>query len=145
MPRLKQTLFAAVVTAALVCLPIKPAAAAGPLLFAPWVLGHIVLPLVVASAVASAQPQAPYPAGPGYYGGTRGYYAQPNYYVPPPTYYTPSPGYPQAYYRPPLFYAPSMPRSYAQPRGYYPSRPPYYGGYGGRGSYRSGGFGYRRW
>jgi hypothetical protein len=145
MPGLKQTFFAAVATAAIVCLPIRAAAAAGPLLFAPWALGHIVLPLIVASAVASSQPQAPYPPSPGYYEGAPGYYPPPNYYVRPPTYYAPSPGYPQAYYRPPLSYAPSMPRFYARPRGYYPSRPPYYGSYGGQGSYRSGGFGYRRW
>jgi hypothetical protein len=144
MPGLKQTVFAAVATAAIVCLPIRPAAAAGPLLFAPWALGHIVLPLILASAAASAQPQAPYPPSPGYYGGAPGY-PPPNYYARPPSYYAPSPGYPQAYYRPPLSYAPSMPRFYARPRGYYPSRPPYYGAYGGQGSYRSGGFGYRRW
>jgi hypothetical protein len=140
MARLKQTVFAAVATAAIVCVPIRPAAAAGPLLFAPWALGHIVLPLIAASAAASAQPQAPYPSSPGYYGGAPGYYAPPNYYVRPPLGY-----YPQAYYRPPPSYAPPMPRFYAQPRSYYPSRPPYHGAYGGQASYRSSGSGYRRW
>lgn len=145
MPALRQTVFAAVATAAMVCLSIRPAAAAGPLLFAPWALGHIVLPLIVASVAASAQAQAPYPPTPGYYGGTPGYYAPPNYYGRPPSYYAPSPAYPQSYYRPPASYAPSMTRYYAQPRGYYPSRAPYYGPHGRQESYRSGGFGYRRW
>jgi hypothetical protein len=144
MPGLKQTVLAAVATVTIVCLPIRPAAAAGPLLFAPWAWGHIALPLILASAAASA-PQAPYAPSPGYYGGAPGYYAPPNYYVRPPAYYAPSPGYAQAYYRPPLSYAPPMARYYAQPRGYYPSRPPYYGPHGSQGSYRSGGFGYRRW
>jgi hypothetical protein len=144
MPGLKQTVLTAVATAAIVCLPIRPAAAAGPLLFAPWALGHIVLPLIVASASAPAQPQAPFPPSPGYYGESPGY-APPNYYARPPVYYAPSQGYyPQAYYRPTLSYTPPMPRFYAQPRGYYPSRPPYHSSYGGQGSYRSGGFGYRR-
>ena len=143
---LKRTVSAAVATAALVCLPIRPAAAAGPLLFAPWVLGHFVLPLIAASAAASAQPQPQYPASPAYNAGTPGYYAPPNYYLRPPGYYAPSPGYyPQAYYRPPFSHAPSMPRLYAQPRGYYPARPPYYAAYGGQASYRPGGSAYRRW
>jgi len=128
---LKQTVFAAAASAGLVCLPITPAAA-GPLLFAPWALGHVVgvaarlatLPLVLASAAASAgQPQAPYPPTPGYYGGPPpGYYPPPNYYAGPPGYYTRPPGYypaPQAYYRPALAYARPMPQFYAQPRGYY--------------------------
>jgi hypothetical protein len=151
---LKQTVLTAAATAALVCLPLTPAAAAVPLLFAPWALGHVIgagvrlatLPWVVASAAASAnQPQAPYPANPGYYG-TPGYYAAPNYYARPPVYYGPPQGYysaPQAYYRPALAYAPAMPRYYAQTRGYYASRP-YAGSYGAVGFYRSGGFAYRR-
>jgi hypothetical protein len=133
MPAFKQTVFAAAATAALVCLPIRPAAAAGPLFFAPWALGHVIgaglrlatLPLVVASAAASAgQPQAPYPPTPGYYGVPPSYYT-PNYYAQPPGYYPA----PQAYYRPALAYARPMPQFYAQPRGYYA---------------RSGGFAYRR-
>lgn len=137
MPGLRQTVLAIVATAAIACLPIRPAAAAGPLLFAPWALGHIVLPLIFASAAASSQPQATYPTGPAYNGGAPGYYPPP-YYARPPVYYAQAPGYPQAYYRPRPSYAPPMPRLYAPPRGYYPSRPPYYGAYGRQGSYRSG-------
>jgi hypothetical protein len=155
MPALKQTVFAAATTTALLCLPINPAAAAGPLLFAPWALGHIIsagvrlatLPLAVASSAASAgQPSAPYPPTPGYYGGPPGYYAPPNYYARPPAYYGPPTGYypvPQAYYRPAPAYAPPMPRYYPQPRGYYAPRTPYSGSYGPQ-IYRSGGIAYRR-
>jgi hypothetical protein len=155
MPALKQTVFTAAATAALLCLPVTPVAAAGPLLFAPWALGHIIgagvrlasLPLAVASAAASAgQPQAPYAPSPGYYG-PPGYYAPPNYYARPPVYYGPPQGYysvPQAYYRPALAYAPPMPRSYAQTRGYYAPRTSYSGSYGAQAFYRSGGFAYRR-
>ena len=155
MPALKQTVLAAAATAALLCLPITPAAAAGPLLFAPWVLGHVIgagmrlatLPLAVASSAASVgQPRAPYPPTPGYYGGPPGYYAPPNYYARPPVNYGP-PGYypaPQAQYRPARAYAPPMPRFYAPTRGYYAPRASYSGSHGAQGSYRSGGFAYRR-
>jgi hypothetical protein len=155
MPALKQTVLAAAATAALLCLPITPAAAAGPLLFAPWVLGHVIgagvrlatLPLVVASSAASAgQPQAPYPPTPSYYG-PPGYYAPPNYYARPPLYFGSSQGYypaPQAYYRPALAYAPPMPRFYAPTHGYYGPRASYAGSYGAQVFYRSGGFAYRR-
>jgi hypothetical protein len=151
----KQTVFAAAATAALLCLPITPAAAANPLLFAPWALGHIIragvqlatLPLVLASAAASAeQPTAPYPPAPGYYGGPAGYYAPPNYYARPPADYGRPPGYypaPQAYYRPALAYARPMPQYYAQPRGYYAPRTSYFGSYGAHFD-RSGGFAYPR-
>jgi len=129
MPGLKQTILAAAATTALLCLPITPAAAAGPLLVAPWVLGHIIragvslatLPLALASAASAQQPPAPG----GYYGGSPGYYAPPNYYARPPGYYRA----PQAYYRPALAYARPMPHFYAQARGYHAS---------------SGGFAYRR-
>jgi hypothetical protein len=132
MPGLKQTIFAAAASAVLLCLPITPAAAAGPLLFAPWVLGHIIragvglatLPLAVASAASGQLPPTP-----GYYGGQPGYYAPPNYYARapgyyarPPNYYARPPGYyrtPQAYYRPALAYARPMPQFYAQARGYH--------------------------
>ena len=139
MPGLKQSIFAATATAALLCVPITPAVAAAPLLFAPWVLGHIIragvslatLPLAVASAASGQQPPAP-----GYYGGQSGYYAPPNYYArptgyyaPPQNYYARPPGYyarpqgyyraPQAYYRPALAYARPMPQFYAQARGYH--------------------------
>jgi len=138
----RKILFAAVATGALACLPIRPAAAAGPLLIAPWALAHIVLPLIVAS-VAAFQPPAPY--GPSRaYAEASGLYAPPSYYARPPAYYGPSPGYyPPAYYRPALSYGPAMP-AYAPPRGYYPSRPSYYGPYGGRGYSRAGGYSYRR-
>jgi hypothetical protein len=157
MPGLKQTAFAAAATAALLCLPITPAAAAGPLLFAPWALGHVILagarlatlPLVAVSAAASAaQPPAPYPPAPGYYGGPAGYYPPPNYYARPPVYYSPPAGYypaPQASYRPAVAYAPPMPQLYSQPRGYYPARMPYSGSYGARVFFhQSAGFAYRR-
>jgi hypothetical protein len=142
---LKQTVFAAAATAALLCLPIRPAMAAGPLLFAPWALGHIIragvqlatLPLVLASA---QQPTAPYPPTPGYYGGPAGYYARPPAYYGRPTGYYPAP---QAYYRPALAYARPMPQYYAQPRGYYAPRTPYSGSYGSHFD-RSGSFAYRR-
>jgi hypothetical protein len=142
MLRFKPTIFAVLASAALACVPIRPAAAAGPLLFAPWALGHIVLPLLVGAAAAAAQPQASYAPGPGYYGGAPANYAPPGYY-PPPVYYAQSPGYPQPYYRSSLGYATPMPHSYAPPRGYYPARPSYYAPYGGHTYHRSGGFGYR--
>jgi hypothetical protein len=138
---LKQTVFTAVATAALLCLPITPAAAACPLLFVPWALGHIIgagvrlatLPLAIASATGSVQqPQPPYAPAPSYYGRPAGYYAPPNYYSRPPTYYAPPAAYyrpPQPYYRPAFAYARRMPWFYPQPRSYY--APP-------------GGFAYRR-
>jgi hypothetical protein len=156
MPGLKRTVFAAAATAALLSLPITPAVAGGPLLFAPWALGHVIgaaarlatLPLVVASEAASAlEPLAPYPPTPGYYGGPAAYHAPSGYYASPPVYYAPAPGYypaPQAYYRPPLAYAPPMPRLYASARGYYSPRAPYSGSYGAHAFHRSGGFSYRR-
>jgi hypothetical protein len=131
MPGLKKTIFAAAATSVLLCLPVTPAAAAGPLFFAPWVLGHIIragvtlatLPLVAASAASGQLPP------PGYYGGQPGYYAPPNYYARPPGYYARPQGYyarPQGYYRPPqaysrpvLAYARPMPQFYAQARGYH--------------------------
>jgi hypothetical protein len=156
MPGLKHAVFATATTAVLLGLPITPAAAAGPLLFAPWALGHLILagarlatlPLVMASALASAgQPSEQYPATPGYYGGPAGYSGPPNYYAQPPAYYRPAPGYypaPQAYYRPPVAYPRPMPQLYAQPRGYYPSRMPYSGSYGARVfAHQSHGFAYR--
>lgn len=132
MSGLKQTMFSAAATAALLCLPIRPAAAAGPLFVAPWVLGHIIragvslatLPLALASAAAAQQPVAPgYYGGPGYYAPPNNYYARPPAYYPrPPGYYARSAGYsraPQAYYRSPLAYARPLPQFYAQTRGYH--------------------------
>jgi hypothetical protein len=156
MPGLKQTVFVAAATAALLWLPVTPAAAAGPLLLAPWVLGHVIvagarlatLPLLAASAAASAQqPSAQYPPAPGYSGGPPGYATPASYYPRPPMYYPPPPGYypaPQPYYRPAVAYSPPMPQLYAQPRGYYPARMPYSGSYGARVFFhQSGGFAHR--
>jgi hypothetical protein len=154
MAGLKQTVLVGAATAGLLCMPITPAAA-GPLLFVPWALGNAIgaaatlatLPLVVASAVASAQqPPAQYPPTSGYYGGPDSY-APPNYYARPPAYYAQPPGYyygPQPYYRPALAYAPPMPHFYAPPRSYSSARTPYYGSYGAHVYPRSGGFADRR-
>jgi len=146
MPGLRQTALAATTAAALVCIPIAPAAAAGPLLLAPWALGHVIsaatrlatLPFAVASA---AQTLASYPP-PGYGAGRPGYYAAPDYYARAPAYY---PG-PQAYYPPVRYYdyARTTPRYYAPPRGDYAPRARYSGSYGSHVSYGSGGFAYRR-
>ena len=142
MPGLKQTVLAAT-AGALLCVPLAPAMAAGPLLFAPWVFGgHVLgavarlatLPLVAASAALSAPPpQAAYsPAG--------GYYGQPAYYPPPSAYY----GASQAYYPGTVSYPYSAPRYYGPPRGYYAPASRYSGYYGAQASYRSRGYSYRR-
>jgi hypothetical protein len=153
MPGLKHAALAVAATATLL-LPITPAAA-GPWIFAPWALGHVIgaaarlatLPLAIASATTyPQQPAAPYAAGPGYYGAPGGY-GPPNYYARPPAYYPQPPGYypaPQAYYGPALAYAPPMQRFYAQPRGYYAAPGRYLGSYGAQFMHRSGGFTYRR-
>ena len=131
MQRLKIFGLAAVATAALVCLPSAPAAAAGPLLFAPWALGHLLravtAPLAVAAAAASASYGygAPaYSGPPSYYG--PGYGALPTYgppaYYPAPSYYPPQSSY----------YAPSA-SYYAGPPAYYPYGRPYVRYYGSRG------------
>ena len=155
MPGLNRAAFAVAATATLM-LPIAPAAAAGPWIFAPWALGHVIgaaarlatLPLAIASATTYPQQAAtPYPAGPGYYGAPGAYYGPPNYYARPAAYYAQPPGYypaPQAYYRPALAYAPPMQRFYAQARGYYAPPAPYSGSYGAQFMHRSGGFTYRR-
>lgn len=141
---------AAVATAALLLIPTRPAAAAGPLLLAPFALGHIIgavarlaaLPLIASAAASEGQPAASYPPTPAYGGGAAGYYAPPNYYAQPPGYgYYPAP---QAYYRPAPSYGRPMPRFYGPPGGYYSARTRYSGSYGAHVSYRSGGFGYRR-
>jgi hypothetical protein len=115
MRALKQTALAATL-GALLCLPITPAMAAGPLLFAPWLLGGHVLggltrlatiPLVAA------------------YGASQAYYAPAMRYP----YYS-------EYY--------SAPRYYAPPRGYYAPATRYPGYYGAQASYRSRGYSYRR-
>jgi len=76
MSALKQT--AVIATAGtLLCLPMTSALAAGPLLFAPWLLGGHVLgglarlaavPLVAASALSAPPPATAYSPPSGYYG-----------------------------------------------------------------------------
>jgi hypothetical protein len=131
---------------ALLCAPLAPATAAGPLLFAPWLLGrHVVgavarlatLPLAAASAATSIPPlgMAYSPPG-GYYG-----YGQPAFYPPPSTYYAP----PRTYYPPVASYSYySGPGYYGSPRGYYAPAARYSGYYGAQASYRSRGYSYRR-
>jgi hypothetical protein len=122
-----------------------PAHAAGPLLFAPWALGHLLgavaraaaVPLVAGAAAASASygaPVAGYPPAPGYY------------YGPPVTYYRPA----TPYYAPPGnggsagYYAPPLTRWHQAPRGYYAApRMRYSGLYGAQVRYRAAGL-YRR-
>ena len=90
---LKQAVFSAVASLALVCLPITPAAAHEHYHGGPCIVGNVIgavatlitLPLAVASAAVSAlQPQAQYAPAPGYYGGPAGY-APPNYNAQPPS------------------------------------------------------------
>jgi hypothetical protein len=136
---LKQTALVATASA-LLCVPMAPARAAGPLLFAPWVFGHVLgaaarlatSPLVAASAAWSPSTTAYSPPG---------YYGQSNYYAAPPTYYGPS----RAYYPPATSYPYySAPRYYGSPRSYYAPATRYPGYYGAQASYRSRGYSYRR-
>ena len=109
---------AAIGTIALLAIPSGPASAGGPLLFAPWALGHLIRAVTLPFAIAASAVSA-----------TASYaYGEPPYSAPPPNYYGPSygqgyyaPGYaaPPAYYPAPSYYAPS----------YYASRPAY-SGYG---------------
>jgi hypothetical protein len=132
---------------ALLCVSIRPAAAAGPLLLAPLVLRHVMgaaarlatLPLAVASGALSESQPTEYPGAPAY-GGPGGYYARPNYYARTPTYYRSS----QVYYQPAFSYPRTLARPYEQSRGYYAPRARYSGSYGTQSSYRSRGFAYRR-
>jgi hypothetical protein len=142
-PSLKQTGLATAAAAALLALPVTPAAAAGPLLFAPLFLGRHVLgavarlatlPLIAASVGASESPP------PASYAAPRGYYAPPNYYARPAGYYPA----PQVYYPPVVSYARSMPRYYAAPRSYYAPPARYAAPYGSQVFYRSRGIAYRR-
>jgi hypothetical protein len=163
MPGIKQAFLGSAAVAALACAPMAPAAAGvhgfghvhpfglGRGLFGA-VLGLATLPIAIASAALSAGADAPQPgyaAQPGY-APQPGYAAQPAY-VPRPAYYPA----PQTYYAPPAAYYPRAPVYYPQPRAYYAAppayyapranyapRPAYYGGYGGRVSYRSGGYAY---
>jgi hypothetical protein len=147
---------------ALAGLPITPAAAAGPLLFAPLALGHVLgamARLATLPLISAAQFQAPapagYPAAPAYAAGPQGYYppAQ-GYYPPAPAYYPPVQSYyPQAsayyaprpvYYPPSPRYAPASPRFERPARGDYAPYARYAGSYAPHVAYRSGGYGYRR-
>jgi hypothetical protein len=148
MPKLKLTVLAAAATGVLLCVPAMPAAAAGPLLFAPWAVGHLIgaaarlaaLPAIMASAAISAQQP------PGSYGAAPAYGAAPGGYYAPPAYYQRSQGYypAAAYGRAAPYYARPMPRSYEPARGYYAPGIRYSGSYGAHVSYQSRGFGYRR-
>lgn len=130
----------AVTASALLCVPMAPAMAAGPLFFAPWVLGgHVLsavarlatLPIVAASAAWSAPPSAAAYSPPG------DYYGQPYYYPRPSAYY----GASRAYFPAPMSYPYySAPRYYGPPRGYYAPATRYYGAQASR----SRGYSYRR-
>ena len=155
MSSIKRTVLAFAGAAALVAFPIAPAAAAGPLLFAPLGLGHVLgaiarlatLPLIAAAQMQppDAYPQAPayYPPQQGYYPPQQGYYPpQQGYYPAPPAYYQPAPayGYGRAY-----AYPPAPPRYYyGPPRGDYAPYARYAPSYAPHFAYRSGGYGYRR-
>jgi hypothetical protein len=157
MPGFKQALLGSAAAAALACVPMAPAAAGvhgfghvhpfglGRGLFGA-VLGLATLPIAIASAALSAGADAAPPA----YAPQPGYAPQPAY-APRPAYYPA----PQTYYAPPAAYYPRAPAYYPQPRAYYAAPPAYYapranyaprpaytGGYGGRVSYRSGGYAY---
>jgi hypothetical protein len=165
MHRLKMVGLAAVGTAALLCIPSGPASAGGPLLLAPWALGHLLravtAPLVVAAAAVSAasypydQPgySAPssyygpsYGAPPAYYGppgysGAPAYYPAPSYYPPAAGYYAPRPSY---YAAPPAYYGYGRPYGrYYGPRGYDAAPRVRYSGPHGAEGWR-GGHGYYR-
>jgi hypothetical protein len=130
-----RTTLTVISVAALICSPIKPAVAAGPLLLAPVAaLGHAIgaaarlatLPLIAGSAQAAAA----YSPTPGYYAGAPAYYAPVRpIYRPAPTYYAA----PYGYYG-----------IYGARRGDYSAYARYSANYGARLSYRSGGFRYRR-
>jgi hypothetical protein len=164
MGKFKLTALAAAAT--LACLPVRPAEAAGPLLIAPWALGHVLraatalatLPLSVAAAASAAPAPAPYfAAAPAYAAGPAGYYAPPAYY---PTYgYHPAYGYyprPGGYYVAPSYsrpapayrgvaYARPMPTFQQASRGYYAPGMRYSGVYGAHLFSPSRGFAYRHW
>jgi hypothetical protein len=126
----------------LLCVPMTPAVAAGPLLLAPFFFGGhalgdvarlLTLPLVASSAVASA-PALGYPPP------AANYYAPPNYYPQARVYYSA----PRGYYAPTPSYAYRTPGYYGQPRGYYAPTTRYPGYHGAQASYRSRGYSYRR-
>jgi hypothetical protein len=142
MGALKQTALTAM-AGVLVCSPLTPAVAAGPLLFAPLILGGrligaatrlATLPLIAASAAVSV------PAPPAAYAAAGGYYAPPIYYPRAPQYY----GAPQAYYPAAGPNAYSAPRYYPPSQRYYAPAPRYSGYYGAQAAYGSRGYSYRR-
>ena len=144
MSSIKRTVLA-LAAAALVVLPIAPAAAAGPLLLAPLGLGQVLgalariatLPLI---AAAQLQPPGVYPQAPAYYPPQQGYYPAPQAYYQP----APASGYGREYAYAPA-YAPARPRYYyPAPRGDYAPYARYAGSYAPHFAYRSGGYGYRR-
>jgi hypothetical protein len=165
MRTMKRTALAAV-TVTLACVPLTPAAAAGPLLL-PWAVGHVIgaaarlatLPLAVASAASASAPPA-YAAGPAY-AAASGYNTVPGAYYASPGYYRQPGGYARYYAAPaPYYFAPRY--SAAAPiyrsaafsgpwarfpdsrRGYSAPGMRYAGAYGGQHFGRSRGFSYRR-
>ena len=166
MRTIRQTALAAVTVTTLACLPITPAAAAGPL-FIPWAVGHVIgaaarlatLPLVIASAATAGAPPAygaatAYAAAPGYNTVSGAYYAPPMYYrqpgwsVPPGYYAAPTPYYPEPRYSAAPFYRPSAGAWGRFPearRGYSAPGMRYAGSHGGQIFGRSRGFSSRRW
>lgn len=128
MHRLKMMGLAAIGTTALLSIPARPAVAAGPLLLAPWALGHLLraatVPLIAAASAAASYGQPGYSAPPSYYGPSYGYGQG---YAPPPAYYAPP-----AYYPPPSYYA-AGPSYYGAPPAYYGYARPYVRYYGPRG------------
>src|ERR1700722_13377935 len=152
MPGFKRFVSLTAAAAMLACAPMLPAVAGGHgfghvhgwglgrgLVGA--VVGLATLPLVIASAaIAATVPDPGYASGA--VDGPRGYAPAPQGYAAPPPYYAPAPVY---YPRAPVYYP--APRAYYAPRAYAAPRTysaPAARGYGGYGSYRSGGYAYPR-
>ena len=154
MPGFKQTILAATATA-LLCAPIAPAMAAGPLLFAPLVLGGHVLGAVARLATlpfVAASAAVPAPVPPAAYAPVAGYYGQPAYdpraaYYPQPAYYPrPAASYGAwpSYYPAAVSYPYSGARYYGPSRGYYAPASRYSAYHGPQASYRFRGYADRR-
>ena len=150
-----KAVFAALAVTTLACLPLRPALAGGPLLAAPWAIGHVVRAVTALALVASAvapvvAPQPAYAAPPPYYPNPDPYYA-------PQTYSVPQAYYPYGYYaRPPAVFVPPPYRGWGEynrpppsfqqgARGYYPPGLRYAGGHGTRGFGPPRGFDHRHW
>lgn len=119
MNRFKSAGLAAISAIPLLCIVSAPASAAGPLLLAPWVVGHLLhaaLPYLAGTVAASAS----YGGNAVNYPPERNYY-QPGYGYQPPAYYAPG-----AYHPTPTQYGPPM-SSYAVVPRYYAAVPSYYG------------------